>query len=138
MRVSKLAVTAVAVAAAAGLAAGTANAAARPAPATAAKTTLTIAEHEAKLAGADIISGKLTEGTAALAKEKVELWAVTGTKAAEVASAVTGRGRPACRRSCRCAAPGPGRRRGGVPVAVAAASAPAAAFPARVRLRRAG
>jgi hypothetical protein len=69
-----------AIAATAGLAlVGTANAA-TPA---AAKTTLKIAEAK------DVITGTLTEGKAALAKETVDLWTVAGKKATLLAKGTT-------------------------------------------------
>jgi hypothetical protein len=69
-----------AIAATAGLAlVGTANAA-TPA---AAKTTLKIAEAK------DVITGTLTEGKAALAKETVDLWTVAGKKATLLAKGRT-------------------------------------------------
>jgi hypothetical protein len=70
-----------AIAATAGLAlVGTANAAT---PAAAAKTTLKIAEAK------DVITGTLTEGKAALAKETVDLWTVAGKKATLLAKGTT-------------------------------------------------
>jgi hypothetical protein len=74
--------TVAAIAAAAGLAlAGTANAAKTPAPV--AKTTLKIAEAK------DVITGTLTAGKTALAKETVSLWIVSAKKATADGTGVT-------------------------------------------------